>query len=120
MLKILTEKLIECEGGGTAVGSAPVCSAGSAMAGTDLPLGIATRRKYEDEDEFANSVVFEVEPATFAKLKEAKARKIDWALCLIEGNPDDDRLRNHKVSSAKGILLKEKYSGRLLFLKNGK
>lgn len=110
-------KLTEDEGGATS--TAPVTSAGSSVAGQSIPLAM-TRRNWKQYETFAGSTVFEVDPKTYQKCKEAKARYQRWSDYIDEDDGETGKtiLAHAKTYPNKGILLKEKGTGAMVFLKN--
>ena len=99
---------------------APVATAaGSAVAGADIPLA-APRRNWKQYETFAGSTVFEVDPKTYEKCKEAKARYQRWSDYIDETDGEDGKtiLAHARTYPGKGILLKEKGTGAMVFLKN--
>lgn len=89
------------------------------VAGSDKPIGQVLRRNWKDMETFGGSNVFDVEPCTYSKCKEAKQKYERWDKYVSEedGEVGQDILKFARTYPGKGIVLREKGTNAMVYLK---
>lgn len=97
---------------------APV-NVSSGVAGKDVPLGKVVRRNWQEMDTFAGSNIFDVDPCTYSKCKAAKQKYERWDKYVNEedGEVGQDILKFARSYPGKGIVLREKGTNAMVYLK---
>jgi len=96
---------------------APVNVAGG-VAGHDKPIGIV-RRNWQDMEKFGGANVFDVDPCTYSKCTAAKQKYERWDRYVSDedGEVGQDILKFAKTYPGKGIVLREKGTNAMVYLK---